>query len=54
MQTLLKMIEGDTRWADRLRDLLAEYSDIPLDLMGFPSGWEQMEFWGGSQKAEPA
>jgi len=54
MQTLLKTITGDNRWAEELKALLVEYSDIPLHLMGFPTDWEKMGVWCGSEKTEPA
>jgi len=54
IQTLLRMITGDNRWAEDLMALLAEYSDIPLHLMGFPPGWEKMGVWCGSEKTESA
>lgn len=45
IQILLKRISGDTHWAGRLNDLLADHPNIPLDLMGFPENWHTHEVW---------
>jgi len=54
IQTLLTTINGDNRWRDDLKALFAEHPDIPLDLIGFPPDWEQMQIWRDSQKNDPA
>lgn len=45
IQTLLKMISGDTHWADRLQTLLVEHPNIPILPMGFPPNWSQQTIW---------
>ena len=45
IQTLLKRVSGDTHWADRLRDLLDDYPNIPRRPMGFPDDWDSNAIW---------
>ena len=42
---LLKRIAPQSRWADRLKDLMARYPDIPLAEMGFPANWKDCPIW---------
>jgi len=41
----LDRIAPQSRWADRLRDLLEEFPAIPLVSMGFPTNWQQCPIW---------
>ena len=50
LRWLLLKIAPQSRWPDRLRELLNNYSDIPLNLAGFPAGWETSPVW--NQKAK--
>ena len=51
IQTLLKKISGDTHRADRLKALLTDYPNIPIQLMGFPANWTAGERSGDSRLA---
>jgi len=44
----LNRIAPQSRWADRLRDLLKEFPAIPRVSMGFPPDWEQCPIWSSS------
>jgi abortive infection bacteriophage resistance protein len=50
LRWLLLKIAPQSRWPDRLQELLNNYSDIPLNLAGFPAGWETSPVW--NQKAK--
>lgn len=50
LRWLLRKIAPQSRWADRLRELLNNYSDIPLNLVGFPAGWETSPVWNQKSK----
>jgi len=41
----LRRVAPQSRWADRLRELLQQCSGIPRDAMGFPANWEQCPIW---------
>ena len=45
MQTLLKIISGDTHWGKRLQNLIATQPNIPLAHMGFPENWTEQQIW---------
>lgn len=49
MLTALKYMMNDiapqSRWPDRLRELLNEYPDIPIANMGFPPNWDLCPIW---------
>ncbi len=43
---LVKEIDPDTSWKERLRTLLTEHkNEVPLDRMGVPPNWEEAGFW---------
>jgi len=42
---LLKRINPETKWTERVLDLLKEYPTIPRDSMGFRDGWEKESIW---------
>ena len=44
-QYCLSIIAPQSRWANRLDDLLSKYPAIPLKSMGFPDGWKKIEIW---------
>ena len=41
----LRRVAPQSRWADRLDGLLDQFSDIPLDAMGFPANWQECPIW---------
>jgi abortive infection bacteriophage resistance protein len=47
--TILKhmtaVIAPQSRWPQRVRDLLKEYPEIPRLSMGFPAEWEKSPIW---------
>jgi abortive infection bacteriophage resistance protein len=45
MQFILQSFWSNNHWAERLRDLLNEHPNIPLDAMGFPGNWTQRRVW---------
>ncbi len=45
LRWLLRRIAPQSRWADRLRELLKAYAEIPLNLAGFPSAWDTSPIW---------
>ncbi|OFI36749.1 hypothetical protein BIU82_11750 [Arthrobacter sp. SW1] len=45
LQTVLGAISPGSQWANRLNDLLGEFSAVPLNPMGFPKEWRADEFW---------
>jgi abortive infection bacteriophage resistance protein len=45
LRWLLQKIAPQSHWADRLRELLKNYPGIPLNLVGFPAGWETSPIW---------
>lgn len=42
---LLREIAPQSEWSNRLFALLGKYSDIPLNAMGFPPGWQASPIW---------
>jgi abortive infection bacteriophage resistance protein len=46
MQIMLAKIAPGNHWAQKLRDLLAEHSTVPLVSMGFPADWASRKVWG--------
>lgn len=45
LRWLLRQIAPQSHWPERLRELLKSYPDIPLNLAGFPPGWESSPIW---------
>ncbi len=45
LKWLLLRIAPQSQWANRLRELLKNYPDIPLNLAGFPSAWDTSPIW---------
>lgn len=45
LQWLLRRIAPQSRWQNRLAELLKSYPDIPLNLAGFPAAWETSPIW---------
>lgn len=45
LRYLLRFIDPQSGWQTRLENLLAEYPDIPLNWMGFPSNWKDSPIW---------
>nr|WP_082085191.1 Abi family protein [Magnetospira sp. QH-2] len=42
---LLYVVEQDTHWATRLKNLFDEHPKVPLGPMGFPDDWRRRAFW---------
>lgn len=45
MWYLLKIIHPQSDWRARFEKLLADYPEIPLNLMGFPANWHACRIW---------
>src|SRR5258708_3846447 len=45
LKWLLRQIAPQSQWANRLRELLKSYPDIPLNQGGFPPTWETSPIW---------
>lgn len=45
---MLDRIAPQSRWPNRLQQLLAEYPEIPLLPMGFPENWQDSPIWGAA------
>lgn len=45
IQTLLERISRETHWAERLKALLDNHPNIPIDVMGFPRDWTTKALW---------
>lgn len=41
----LDEIFGSAQWVRELEELLTEFDDVPKEMIGFPSGWEQSSPW---------
>jgi abortive infection bacteriophage resistance protein len=52
---LLRQVAPQSRWKDRLANLLSAYPDIPRRFMGFPDDWQDSPIWSvtASKKAAP-
>ncbi len=44
---LMTQVSPDSKWLDRLCDLLHKYPGVSKDFMGFPSNWEDLMTLGG-------
>lgn len=42
---LLKYIDKKSEWKSRLESLLNEYPNVPINWMGFPTNWKEIEIW---------
>lgn len=47
IKILLDKITGHSLWAQKLKDLLDEYPEIPKRHMGFPDNWDKSNLWFG-------
>jgi len=45
LRWLILRIAPQSQWAKRLRELLKNYPDVPLNLAGFPSAWDTSPIW---------
>lgn len=41
----LDLIASQSKWTERLKHLLSEFSDIPINRMGFPDDWQENLIW---------
>jgi abortive infection bacteriophage resistance protein len=46
----LDKLAPQSGWAGRFHDLLGEYSEVPLESMGFPENWRESPIWKKLQK----
>ena len=42
---MLRQIRPQSKWTSRVKDLLADYPEVPLAAMGFPSNWQTLALW---------
>lgn len=42
---MMGAIVDETAWSERLRALVNERGDLPIEAMGFPTDWEAKPFW---------
>lgn len=45
LRHFLRHVAPQSRWTGRLRQLLADYPEIPLADMGFPAKWDSCPLW---------
>lgn len=45
LRYMIRLIAPQSRWQNRLEDLLHRYPDIPLSSMGFPANWKECPIW---------
>ncbi len=45
MQYLLRQINPQSTWKDRLLSLLQDYPQVSVAVMGFPDDWKERVFW---------
>lgn len=42
---MLRSIRPQSQWTTRVKSLLADYPEVPLVAMGFPSNWQALALW---------
>ena len=42
---LIRVIRPESQWTSRVKELLADYPEVPLAAMGFPSDWQTLALW---------
>lgn len=42
---MLNIIIPESKWKDRVKDLLKEFPEVPKGAMGFPDNWEESLIW---------
>ncbi|HET8898253.1 MAG TPA: Abi family protein [Rhodanobacteraceae bacterium] len=45
LRHMMMVNSPNSRWADRLHDLLAAHATVPQSAMGFPCGWQKLTTW---------
>jgi len=45
---LMRQVSPDSQWHNRVKELIASHSAIPLFPMGFPEDWQSHIFWSGA------
>ena len=45
LQYMLSFVAPNSQWKCRLEQLLKNYNDIPIVLMGFPENWQKSPIW---------
>ncbi len=45
LNVLMHRVSPESRWAEKLKDLMNEYPAIPKDRMGFMPNWEKRPIW---------
>ena len=51
LRWLLRKIAPESGWQIRLKELISEYPDIPLNHAGFPDAWELSPIWKSDASA---
>jgi abortive infection bacteriophage resistance protein len=52
LRYMMAIIAPQSQWSHRFDALLAQYHDIPLPQMGFPSNWRECPIWAQSSAGE--
>ena len=42
---LIRVIRPESKWTSRVKELLADYPEVPLVAMGFPADWQKFALW---------
>lgn len=42
---LIRVIRPESQWTSRVKELLADYPEVPLAAMGFPADWQKLALW---------
>lgn len=45
LKIMLNKCSGPSNWTQRLKDLIDEFPDTPIDKMGFPQDWKTRTIW---------
>lgn len=45
LRHMMKLNSPNSKWVERLHDLLAAHSTAPQSAMGFPGGWQKLTTW---------
>ncbi|MBN8521461.1 MAG: Abi family protein [Alphaproteobacteria bacterium] len=45
LNVLMHSVSPESRWTEKLKDLLDEYPAIPKEKMGFPENWHNLPVW---------
>lgn len=45
LRHMLRLNSPNSKWVDRLHELLAAHPSVPQSAMGFPNGWQKLTIW---------